>query len=113
MINIYDIIRERIFDIGFTPDELINYAENGHGYMGDEGYFGITYPTDLDEYEIVHDKRNIPDGMVEIEYWDGEDKEVLIPLLKYLEALKLVLQEKSESSLVSRVDIIISKLWNF
>jgi len=47
----------------------------------------VTYPSDLDEYEKVNEGRHIPDGMVEIDYWDGEDKEVLIPLKKYLELL--------------------------
>ncbi len=107
--NIYDIIDERISDIGFTPDDLVNYAESGHGYMADEGFFGVTYPDDLDEYEKVHDGRNIPNGMVEIDYWDGEDIEVLISLSDYLHCLIKYLEKIGETSLVERVNKIVKK----
>ena len=44
--------------------ELADFAERRHGYGNSDGGFGITYPGDLDEYEIEVEGIKIPNGSV-------------------------------------------------
>lgn len=44
--------------------ELAGFAERRHGYGNSDGGFGITYPGDLDEYEIEVEGIKIPNGSV-------------------------------------------------
>jgi hypothetical protein len=44
--------------------ELADFAELRHGYGNSDGGFGITYPGDLDEYEIEVEGIKIPNGSV-------------------------------------------------
>jgi len=71
-----------------TPEQLVQFANERHGYMGDDGYYGVTYPSDLDEYQIEVEGEFIAEGFVEISYWGGAHKETTITEQKYLEVLK-------------------------
>ncbi|WP_434155708.1 hypothetical protein [Pseudomonas sp. JZ134] len=44
--------------------ELADFAERRHGYGSSDGGFGITYPGDLDEYDIEVEGIKIPNGSV-------------------------------------------------
>ena len=88
-------ILAQLFSYGWpTPEQLVQFANERHGYMGDDGYYGATYPSDLDEYQIEVERDFIPEGFVEISYWDGAHKETTIKEQKYLEALKAHLLSK-------------------
>ncbi|RCU50090.1 hypothetical protein DU002_10330 [Corallincola holothuriorum] len=79
------------------------YALKRHGFGGDDGFYGVTYPNDLDEYQIEIEGEFIPDGFVEINYWDGEHKEIQIPERKYLESLKDYLSKNGYELLVDKL----------
>ena len=82
-----DNIVEKILSYGWPPlDKLVEFAVKRHGFGGDDGYYGITYPSDLDDHDRVNGY-TIPEGIVEISYWDGEIKEVLIEKKEYLTLL--------------------------
>lgn len=82
-------ILEQVFSHGWpTGEDLVLYAIRRHGFGGDDGFYGVTYPDDLDEYQVEVKGEFIPEGFVEINYWDGEHKEIQVPELRYLESLK-------------------------
>ncbi len=56
-------------------EELVEYANKRHGYVGDDGYYGVTYPSDLDEYQKEIEGEFIPEGFVEVMYWDAQRTE--------------------------------------
>jgi len=83
-------------------DELVSFAINRHGFGGDDGIYGINYPSDLDDY----DKTNsyiIPEEMVELSYWDGEIKEALVPEVDYLALLATYLQKQEAYQLATEI----------
>ncbi len=46
-----DKIYNELFSQFFPSDEqLVEFALKRHGYCMDNGYYGVTYPDDLDEY---------------------------------------------------------------
>lgn len=45
-----------------NPSELAAFAEKRHGYGNSDGGFGVTYPEDLDEYQLIVEKIHIPRG---------------------------------------------------
>jgi len=92
-----------------TDDELVEFAERGHGFGGDDGYYGITYPDDLDEYEIEVEKRKIPNGMIEIDYWDGQNDSLLVEEEFYLEKLKEYFANKGKLNDANKIDTLITK----
>ncbi|MGR5134356.1 hypothetical protein [Vibrio alfacsensis] len=71
-----------------SKEQLVEFALKRHGFCTDNGYSGVTYPEDLDEYDRIIERQYIPDGMVNINYWDGSDKEVMVSENDYLIALK-------------------------
>jgi len=85
-------------------EELVEYAIARHGFCGDDGYYGVTYSSDLDEYDKEVDGRYIPDGYVEVNFWVGEDKIVQITESKYLEILKQHLLNLNETSLLCELE---------
>ena len=46
--------------------ELGGHALARHGWGDSDGGFGVTYPSDLDEWDRVVEKVEIPDGFVEL-----------------------------------------------
>ena len=94
----------------FKLEDLVRFAENGHGFSGDDGHFGLTYPNDREEYEILHEGcQAIPEGKIELTYWTGESTGLLVDLTWYLEKLNDHLVSKGEKSLSSRVLAVLSK----
>ncbi|MGB3619882.1 MAG: hypothetical protein WBA20_00885 [Ketobacter sp.] len=91
-----DRVLETIFSYSFPSDEkLIEYALGRHGYGGDNGSYGITYPEDLDDFDRANGE-NIPDGKLEI-YCKELDVDVLtIEERHYLQALKSYLANKGK-----------------
>jgi hypothetical protein len=87
-------IREILFCIfrqSFPSDQqLITFAHARHGFGGDDGGYGITYASDLDEFDISQGC-SIPTGWVEIYY---QDTEVTIPEAEYLDYLSAYLRQK-------------------
>ncbi len=67
-----------------SDEELVEYANAGHGFGGDDGQYGVTYSTDLDEYEKAVEKVDIPSGYLEVYYLDVEIKLTEIEYLSYL-----------------------------
>jgi len=101
--NIEEIL-DHVFSYKWPSDEkLVDYAIARHGFGGDDGYYGVTYPSDLDEYYTEVEGQYIPDGYVEINYWDGEQKEVQIPESEYLAALKRYLLNSGKKSLADLI----------
>ena len=82
---------------------MVQFAEDGHGFGGDDGYYGVIYSGDLDEYDREVGKSFIPEGFVEIFYWDGEVKEIQIKEKEYLSLLKKHLEKEEEKALIIRV----------
>ncbi|MBN3865250.1 hypothetical protein HCU66_23860 [Pseudomonas frederiksbergensis] len=69
-------------------EELASYAISHHGYVGDDGYYGMRFRSDLDEFERTVEGAFIPEGFFEIMYWDGDHKEIRIPESNYIFGLK-------------------------
>lgn len=101
--NINDIA-EQLFSYDWPKNkDLVQFAEAGHGFGGDDGYYGVIYPCDLDEYDREAEKSFIPEGFLEIYYWDGEVKEIQIQEKEYLLFLKNYLEKEGEKELITRV----------
>ncbi len=108
--NIEKIIKDHIGRICFSLEEIVSFAEEGHGFGIDGGYFDITYPADLDEYDIYVDGcEEIPEGMVELTFWYDGYREFRIPLIKYLSYVREYLLMASQIELAERVEILIEK----
>lgn len=86
-----------------SPKELVEFANACHGYCGDDGCYGVTYPSDLDGYAREVEGEFIPQGFVEILYWDGAHKELWIPEQEYLSALRQHLSSKGLGELASEL----------
>ncbi len=100
-------VRELFQFSDFSLADLVLFAEEGHGFCGDDGYYRLTYPNERDEYEATQEgAREIPEGKVEIGYWTGKTSEVLVDLSLYLKMLKEHLILKGEIDLAKRVDSI-------
>jgi hypothetical protein len=69
--------------------ELADFAVQRHGFGDSNGGFGVTYPGDLDEYDLVVRGDSIPAGFVRAYgFWGPPDGyEVLVPEPTYLEIL--------------------------
>jgi hypothetical protein len=104
-------IFRQLFSNSWPSDaELVEYAVKRHGYGGDDGYYGVTYPTDLNEYEIVVERRCIKDGNVEIAYWDGDFQAVQVSEAANLEALEANLQSKGHAALAGTLRSLLTAL---
>ncbi|EIZ1411942.1 hypothetical protein MOV01_004278 [Vibrio vulnificus] len=95
-----DKIYNELFSQSFPSDEqLVEFALKRHGYCMDNGYYGVTYPDDLDEYEREVEGQCISEGMLRINYWDGSENESLVSERDYLSALKNYLTRKGNKEL--------------
>jgi hypothetical protein len=107
-VNVTEIFQQ-IFENRWPSDEqLVEYACAGHGYGGDDGYYGVTYPSDLDEYQKLVDGEFIRQDHVQIAYWDGDIQTLEITEVAYLEAVKARLNSNGKNALASIVQALIT-----
>lgn len=64
----------------FGPERIASFSIAGHGFMNDEGLFGVTYPSDLDDW-MREQGAFIPEGYVELTV---EREDFLVPRAEYL-----------------------------
>lgn len=88
-----------------NPEELAAFALARHGYCDTDGFFGVTYPDDLDEYDRLISRENIPEGFVEIIAWYGEHHgpSHLLEEKVYLEILRQYLSLCGEAEAAQRL----------
>jgi hypothetical protein len=101
-----EIILEVLSLVEFNYERLVSFAEEGKGFMGDEGAYGLTYPENLDKYDKEVEGRSIPEGMIEVHYWDNGEQSILVPLKEYISTLREFLASKGDAKLSQRVDKI-------
>jgi hypothetical protein len=100
-------IQEMLSLVEFSLEKLVEFSEKNCGFMGDDGAYGLTYPHDVTEYDIKHEGRlEIPQGMVEIHYWDNGEQSIIVSLKEYIDGLKLFLKNKLQMDLFERVSKI-------
>ena len=94
-------IISHIFTYSFPTDEqLVQFANERHGFGGDDGGYGVTYPSDLDAYEREIEQQFIPVGSVEIYCSAYTDKDIIIPEKLYFTVLKKHLEATGQYDLV-------------
>ena len=73
--------------------------------MNSNSYFGITYPTDLADFDRANDE-NIPTGYVEAiaGYGDPHAETYLIPELEYVELLRQYLIIKNMPAMADEIN---------
>jgi hypothetical protein len=106
MVNSMDLekIINHIFTYSFpTDEELVLFANERRGFGGDDGGYGVIYPSDLDEYATAVELRAIPDGSVEIYCLAYTDKDIIISEHQYLLALKKYLVENNRRHLACEI----------
>lgn len=97
-------IYAQVFHVVWPSDEeLVGYARKRHGFGGDDGYYGLTYPWDLDDYQIEVDGAFIEKGHVEIRYWNGDFATLQVPEIEYLNELLTYLKMKGQTVLADAV----------
>ena len=90
-----------------TPGDLLKFARERHGYGNSDGFSGITYPGDLDDYDRA-DSESIPGGSVEAYAWHGAtngDTHVLSEL-EYLSLLCQYFEACGQHDVASRVEAL-------
>lgn len=87
-----------------SAQEIMNCANNRYSYMGDNGYYGVTYPEDLDEYQREVEGKFIPNGYVEIAYWDGDFQEIKVLEKEYLDELRVYLEQSGQFKLALKLN---------
>ncbi len=97
--SIDEIIRTIIASKPWSAEEVVEAFAQKIGLCGDNGYESIYFPENQDEYGVeVEGWAQIGLGMVELTYWDGEEKSIYLSevaykehLLRYLAAEKISL----------------------
>ena len=98
-------LMQHIFTYSFPSEEqLVKFANARHGFGGDDGSYGVTYPDDLDAYEREISQQEIPDGSVEIYCSAYTDKDIVITENQYLNALKVYLESTNNHDLASELE---------
>lgn len=90
--------------------QLVDFALAGHGYGNTNTMSGITYETDLDDYDRTVDKVNIPVGYVQAYLEYHRLKEAILTETDYLAILKAFLESNQEVKLASLVDRKLAQL---
>jgi hypothetical protein len=77
---------------------LPEFATLRHGYCNSNNGTGVTYPDDLDEYDIEIEGTNIPQGWIQVFLFQdpilsGMGYEMLVPEHVYISALADALRE--------------------
>jgi hypothetical protein len=88
----------------FSRARCVKEAERAGGFMSDGGYSGVLYPASLDEYDKQVLGLNIPEGFVELHYWDGDFRSIQLPEGEYLAELRKHLDAFGDSDLVRTLD---------
>jgi hypothetical protein len=85
--------------------ELAEFAVLRHGFGDSDGGFGVTYPTDLAEYDREVEGRSIPSGHVAVYgFWGPpEGYRVIVPESTYLVILAEALAEAGLTAQSSRI----------
>lgn len=88
---------------------LVSFAAAGHGYTNTDCFFGVTYPGDLDEYDLTQ-RPPIPAGYVEVIAWYGERDGIthLLPEREYVELLRQYLWLTNQPDLSERVSALMA-----
>jgi hypothetical protein len=88
---------------------VVRYAIERHGYTNTDSFFGISYSSDLDDFDIAQGE-HIPLGFVRVlnGYGDPNGEEFDVSELDYLVVLRSVLQRHGRRDLVAEVDRCIS-----
>ncbi len=88
--------------------QLVGFAKKRHGFGNTDVGFGVSYPSDLDEFE---DDDLIPEGSVQIYgYWGPpEGYEVLVEETEYLQVLARVLSEGGFQAEATEVECLIEQ----
>ncbi|MBU2714480.1 hypothetical protein, partial [Zooshikella harenae] len=93
-------IINHIFTYSFpTDEELVRFANERHGFGGDDGGYGVTYPSDLDAYEREIEQQSIPDGSVEVYCSAYTDEDIIVSEQQYLAVLKKYLETTGQHEL--------------
>lgn len=100
-----DKIVKHIFTYRFpTEEQLVRYANSRHGFGGDDGSYGVTYPDDIDVFERDISQQAIPQGSVEIYCSAYTDEDILITEQFYLQTLKSYLESKGYNDLANELE---------
>ena len=86
-----------------TQEQLVTFADNRHGYGADNGYYGVKYPSDLDEYQREVEGEFIPDGYVEINFWDGNHCKIQTLESEYLSEVEKYLINSGSENLADKL----------
>lgn len=110
----YSAINEKIREViraWSNTDDLLKFALTRHGYGDSNGGFGITYPGDLDEYQVEVEKELIPAGMIQVYgFWGPPDGyEFLVPEENYLQVLAEVMFETGANENAQRIKELFEK----
>ncbi len=92
---------------------LVDFAEKRHGFGNSDGGFGVTYPGDLDEYDVQVEGTNIPDGSVQLygyAFAIPPGYEVVVQESVYLQNLADVLRERGLTTEAERVTFLLNRL---
>jgi hypothetical protein len=92
---------------------LVDFAEKRHGFGNSDGGFGVTYPGDLDEYDVQVEGTNIPDGSVQLygyAFAIPPGYEILVQESVYLQNLVNILVEQGLSAEAQRATLLLNRL---
>ena len=102
--------REAIMDWS-QLSQLADFAQLRHGYCNSNGGFGVTYPGDLDEYDVHVDGIQIPLGKVLVfglAIAAPPGWELLVDESDYLHVLAEVLKERGLTTEAERVTALLN-----
>jgi hypothetical protein len=77
-----------------SPEKLLEFALARHGFACQDGIYGLTYPEDLHELQRAEGE-SIPEGYLELGYWNDGPRFQLISEQHYLQTLQRFLYSKS------------------
>ncbi|TLD69291.1 hypothetical protein FEM03_18130 [Phragmitibacter flavus] len=89
--------------------ELVEFAERRHGYSNSNCGSGVTYPEDLDEYEITLGEISLARGQLKIYRYRiaiPPGWEILVAEQLYLQILSTVLRENGFFDEAEKVGLI-------
>ncbi|MEL6263455.1 MAG: hypothetical protein AAFR97_15490 [Bacteroidota bacterium] len=90
-------------------EAVVSYAVKRHGYTNTDSFFGVTYPSDLDDFDRVQGE-HIPPGFVRIlnGYGDPNGEEFDISESDYLVVLRAVVENQGRKELIDELERCIS-----
>ncbi|MEW4454482.1 hypothetical protein AB1L30_17535 [Bremerella sp. JC817] len=93
-----------------TITDLVAFAESRHGYENRDGFFGITYASDLDDFDRANGI-SIPNDYVEANagYGASAGETHQLPESEYLELLRQFLVLNNRPELATRVETLLTK----